>query len=61
MIRLLYGLAALFTLLWILGFFVFHVGGMFIHLLPALALAAMVLNLFPEESIPYHRLCPRQR
>jgi hypothetical protein len=59
MIRLLYALAALSTLLWVLGFFVFHVGGMFIHILLVLALAAMVLNLFPQESIPDHR--PRRQ
>jgi hypothetical protein len=60
MIALLYGLAAFFLLLWVIGFFVLHIGGAFIHILLALALGAMLVNLFPQESVPNHRPRPRR-
>jgi len=59
MVALLYGLAALFLLLWMIGFFVAHIGGAFIHILLALGLAAILINLLPHESVPDHR--PRSR
>jgi hypothetical protein len=58
MIRLLslqYGVAAFFTILWVLGFFFAHVGGAFIHLLLVPAFGLLLLNLFPQESVPRPR------
>ena len=60
MVRLFYGLAAFFVLLWVVGFFVLHIGGVFIHILLALGLAAMLFNLLPQESVPDHRPRPRR-
>ena len=54
-----YSLAALFTILWVLGFFVLHVGGAFIHLLLVPAFGVLIYNLFPQESVPDHRPRPR--
>jgi len=54
-----YGVAALCTILWVLGFFVLHVGGAFIHLLLVPAFGVLIYNLFPQESVPDHR--PRLR
>ena len=54
-----YGLAALFVLLWVLGYFVAHVGGAFIHILLVPAFGVLLYNLFPQESVPDHR--PRLR
>ena len=59
LLNLLYESAALFVLLWVIGFFVAHVGGAFIHLLLVPAFGVLIYNLFPQESVPDHR--PRLR
>ncbi len=42
---LLWGLAVVFFVMWILGFVAFHVGGAFIHLLLVLAVAVVLINV----------------
>ena len=42
---LLWALAAIFVVMWILGFVAFHVGGAFIHLLLVLAVAVVLINV----------------
>ena len=38
------GIAAILVVLWLLGFFTFHIAGAFIHLLLILAIVAVVWN-----------------
>jgi uncharacterized protein DUF5670 len=42
---LLWALAVVFFVMWVLGFVAFHVGGAFIHLLLVLAVAVVLINL----------------
>ena len=41
---MLLGLAALLVVLWVLGFFVFHVAGGLIHLLIVIAIVVVIFN-----------------
>ena len=41
---MLLGLAALLLVLWVLGFFVFHVAGGLIHLLIVIAIVVVIYN-----------------
>ena len=41
---MLLGLAALLVVLWVLGFFVFHVAGGLIHLLIVIAIVVVIYN-----------------
>ena len=50
LLNLLYESAALFVLLWVIGFFVAHVGGAFIHLLLVPAFGVLIYNLFPVRG-----------
>jgi hypothetical protein len=61
MAALLYGFAALCLILWVLGFFAFHLGGPFIHLLFVVALAAGYFGSIPTDATPDRRRRPRPR
>jgi len=41
---MLLGLAALLVVLWVLGFFVFHIAGGLIHLLIVIAIVVVIFN-----------------
>jgi len=41
---MLLGLAALLVVLWVLGFFVFHIAGSLIHLLIVIAIVVVIFN-----------------
>ena len=41
---MLLGLAALLLVLWVLGFFVFHIAGGLIHLLIVIAIVVVIFN-----------------
>ena len=41
---MLLGLAALLVVLWVLGFFVFHIAGGLIHLLIVIAIIVVIFN-----------------
>jgi len=43
--QMLYTIAVILLVLWLLGFFAFHVGGSLIHLLLVVAVIAVVWNL----------------
>jgi len=43
--NLLWALAILFFVMWLLGFAAFHVGGGFIHLLLVFAVAVILINI----------------
>jgi hypothetical protein len=43
--NLLWALAVLFFVMWLLGFTAFHIGGGFIHLLLVLAVAVVLINI----------------
>lgn len=38
------GVAAVLLLLWVLGFFAFHIAGAFIHILIAIAVIVLILH-----------------
>jgi hypothetical protein len=44
------GLFVILLVLWLLGFFAFHVGGALIHLLIILAVISLVVHLFRGRS-----------
>lgn len=48
---LLYIIAVILVIGWILGFFVFHVGGGIIHILLVIAIIAVLLRLIRGERI----------
>ncbi|PSK90637.1 lmo0937 family membrane protein [Taibaiella chishuiensis] len=48
---LLYIIAVILVIGWILGFFVFHVGGGIIHVLLVIAIIAVLLRLIRGERI----------
>ncbi len=43
---MLYAIAAVLVVLWVLGFLTFHIAGAFIHLLLILAVIAIVVQIF---------------
>jgi hypothetical protein len=48
---LLYIIAVILVIGWVLGFFVFHVGGGIIHILLVIAIIAVLLRLIRGERI----------
>ena len=48
---MLYTIAAVLVVLWVLGFFTFHVGGGLIHLLLAVALITILFRFFSSRKI----------
>jgi hypothetical protein len=46
MIGLLWGIAVVLFILWLLGFLVFHVAGGIIHILLVIAVIVLLYNLF---------------
>ena len=47
---MLLGLAGLLVVLWVLGFFVFHVAGGLIHLLIVIAIVVVIFNFITGRS-----------
>ncbi|MGB7759138.1 MAG: lmo0937 family membrane protein [Bryobacteraceae bacterium] len=48
---MLLGLFVIFLVLWLLGFFAFHVAGGLIHILLIVALIALIVHLFRGRSL----------
>ncbi len=48
---MLYTVAAILLVLWLLGFFAFHVGGNLIHILLVVALVAVIWNLVTGRRV----------
>lgn len=48
---MLYTLAAILLVLWLLGFFAFHVGGNLIHILLVVALVVVIWNLVTGRRV----------
>jgi hypothetical protein len=51
MLNLLWGIAVLFFVLWLLGFAAFHVTSGLIHLLLVVAIVVVVVRLFAGRSV----------
>ena len=48
---MLYALAVILIVLWLLGFFAFHVGGALIHLLLVIAVIVIVVRLLTGRRV----------
>lgn len=48
---MLYTLAAILLVLWLLGFFAFHMGGNLIHILLVVALVVVIWNLVTGRRV----------
>lgn len=49
---MLYAIAVVLLILWLLGFFAFHIGGGLIHLLLVIAVIVVLLNVISGRRAP---------